>query len=322
MYIDAFIESDVPTQSINSGKYRRFADSRSSVYDVLRNVYDVLVTVFGIVQGIYILLKFKPDVVFCKGGYVSLPIGLASAILRVPLIIHESDSRLGLSNTLLARYAKIIASGFPRALYPEKIRNKVIQTGNPIRKELLETKIPENSGKIPTILIIGGSQGAHQINLVVKNTIHELIQLANVVHITGKAEYDEYISLAHSVGSNRYKVYDFLSSEYVKVVSSANVVISRAGMNTITEMAYLRKSVILIPHPGLSDQAKNAEILEKQGAVLLFKQGESADKVIQQINDIVHHQTLKTSLANNLFKYYIPNSAGELSKLIIQTANE
>ncbi len=239
-------------KAVLCGKLRR--------YFSFKNFSDSLKIPVGCFQAYRILKKFKPDVVFSKGGFVSVPVCLAAYKLKIPVILHESDAIPGLANKLLFRFANKICLSFEESVKNlGKYADKAYFTGNPVRKWIFSGE-KEKGYKFtgldkhrPVILIMGGSQGAKQINGLVRENIDELIKKFQIVHIRGRGNLD--ISL-HKKG---YTQYEYLEEQLPDVYAISEMVVSRGGANSLFEIALLKKRAVIIP---LSKEASRGEQVE------------------------------------------------------------
>lgn len=247
---------------ISSGKLRRYFD--------WKNFSDPFRVMNGFFEAKRILRKIKPDVIFSKGGFVSVPVVLAAKALHIPAVIHESDMTPGLANRIALRGATTVCCNFPETV--EKIQgNRAIWTGTPIRQELFSGDANrglsfcgfDSADDKPVLLIIGGSQGSVFINNAVRGSLDELLKDFRIIHLCGKGNLDE--SLKHREG---YAQYEFISKELPDLFAAADIIISRAGANAIFELLALKKPNILIPlglNASRGDQILNARSFEKQG---------------------------------------------------------
>ncbi|MBO5487137.1 MAG: undecaprenyldiphospho-muramoylpentapeptide beta-N-acetylglucosaminyltransferase [Eubacterium sp.] len=264
---------DIPYYGISSGKLRRYFD--------WKNFSDPFKVVKGYGQARALLRKLKPDVVFSKGGFVSVPVVLAAKHSKIPAIIHESDITPGLANKLAIPNAYKVCCNFPETLkyLPS---DKAVLTGSPIRKELLSgnrlnglTYCRFKADK-PVIMIIGGSSGSQFINEVVRSILPDLLKTYQVLHLCGKGNLDE--SLKHTEG---YAQFEYANQELSDMFALADIVISRAGANAICELLALRKPNILIPlsaNASRGDQILNARSFERQGFSMVIEE--------EQLNNI------------------------------------
>lgn len=257
---DLVKKEGIPYVGISSGKLRRYAS--------IENLKDPFRIQHGFHEAIGILRKFKPDIVFSKGGFVSVPVVGAARFWRIPAITHESDMTVGLANKLNLRSVKKICCNFPETAkdLPEK---KAVVTGCPLRAELFEGN-PETgktltglTGEKPVLMIIGGSLGAVAVNEAVRDALPLLLQDFQVLHLCGKGN----LSAEHA-GTPGYVQIEYATDELKHFFALADVVISRAGANAICELAALHKPNILIPLPTAAsrgDQLLNAESFKTQG---------------------------------------------------------
>lgn len=256
---------DIPYYEISTGKFRRYLD--------IKNLTDPFRVLKGIGDAKKHLKKIRPDVIFSKGGFVSVPVVRAAALLHIPCIIHESDMTVGFANKLCLGAAYKICCNFPETLAALP-RDKAVLTGSPIRDEL--TKGNKVAGldlcgftaNKPVILVIGGSLGAASINKAVREALPNLLNDFQVVHICGKDKIDNM--LLHTEG---YVQFEFVKAELKDLFALADVVISRAGANSICELLALKKPNLLIPLSAGSsrgDQILNAKSFEAQGFSMII----------------------------------------------------
>ena len=250
---------DIPYYGIATGKFRRYLDPK--------NLTDPFRVIKGFTEARKILKEIQPDIVFSKGGYVSVPVVRAAASLKIPCIIHESDMTPGLANKLCIPVAEKVCCNFPETMQyiPE---DKAILTGSPIREELSKgNKIAALDlcgfdANTPVIMVIGGSLGAANVNKAVRDALPELLKDFQVVHICGKDKIDNML-----LTTKGYKQFEYVKAELKDIFAMADVVISRAGANAICELLALKKPNVLIPLMAGSrgDQILNAKSFESQG---------------------------------------------------------
>lgn len=266
-------EQNVPYYGIATGKLRRYFD--------LKNFTDPFRVVKGCIDARKLIRKLKPDVVFSKGGFVSVPVVLAAHREHIPVIIHESDMTPGLANKICIPYASKVCCNFPEtvAMIPD---NKGVLTGTPIRAEL--SKGDRQSGldlchftsNKPVIMVIGGSLGAQHVNEAVRSILPSLLERFQVVHLCGKGKVDE--SFYSTTG---YYQFEYIDKELKDLFAAADIVVSRAGANAIFELLSLNKPNLLIPLPaGASrgDQILNAESFKKQGFSMVLQEDEMTNE--------------------------------------------
>ncbi|MGW4350551.1 UDP-N-acetylglucosamine--N-acetylmuramyl-(pentapeptide) pyrophosphoryl-undecaprenol N-acetylglucosamine transferase [Nocardia sp. NPDC004582] len=273
-------ENDIDFTGIKAGKLRRDRNplkmlNKDNARDALRVPVSVL-TAQGVVG------RFRPDAVLCTGGYVCAPIGMAAALRRRPLVIHEQTTGIGKANLLLARMADRIALSSDASIdmLPAKVRGRALVTGNPIRPALT-TGDPAAAVKaldwegyapgLPTVYITGGAQGAVQINDLIRELLPELLHSANVIHQCGRLSYTQVRDFAATLPEDvrgRYLVREFIGPELPDVLALTDVVISRSGAGTLAELTTLGKPSVLIPYPHSvgGEQIRNARILADHNA--------------------------------------------------------
>lgn len=271
----------IPYYGISSGKLRRYFD--------WKNFSDPFKVLKGYRQARALLKKLHPDVVFSKGGFVSVPVVMAAKHRKIPAIIHESDITPGLANKLAIPNAWKVCCNFPETLkyLPAE---KAVLTGSPIRKELLSgnrlhglTYCHFKSDK-PVILVIGGSSGSQFINEIVRGILPELLEKYQVLHLCGKGNLDD--SLNNTAG---YAQFEYANQELSDLFAAADIVISRAGANAICELLALRKPNILIPlsaNASRGDQILNAHSFEKQGYSIVIEE-EQLDSAV--LSNAIHN---------------------------------
>ena len=250
---------DIPYYGISTGKFRRYFD--------LKNLSDPFRVIKGYSQAVKILKELKPDIVFSKGGFVSVPVVRAAASLKIPCIIHESDMTPGLANKLCIPAATKVCCNFPETMkYVPS--GKAMLTGSPIRMELTTgsklaaLELCGFTANKPVIMVIGGSQGAASVNIRVREALPNLLEDFQVVHICGKDKVDNLM-----LNVPGYKQFEYLKSDLKDVFAMADVVVSRAGANAICELLALKKPNLLIPLQmgSRGDQILNARSFEEQG---------------------------------------------------------
>lgn len=250
----------IPYHGISSGKLRRYFDKR--------NFSDPFRVIKGYGEASRLIKSLKPDVVFSKGGFVSVPVVIAAKNHKVPAIIHESDMTPGLANKICIPSATKICCNFPEAM-EHLPKDKAVLTGTPIRQELFQgdsleaIKFTGLDANKPTILVVGGSTGSVKVNLAVRNCLDELLEKYQIIHLCGKDKVDTAYN-----GRTGYVQYEYIKKELSSLLAFADIVISRAGANAICELQALAKPNILIPlgaKASRGDQILNAESFQKQG---------------------------------------------------------
>lgn len=265
----------IPYYGISTGKFRRYLDPK--------NFTDPFRVIKGYSEARKYLKEINPDIVFSKGGFVSVPVVRAAAALKIPCIIHESDMTPGLANKLCIPVATKICCNFPETLrlLPQE---KAVLTGSPVREELFSgnrisaLNLCGFTANKPVIMVIGGSQGAASVNKTVREALPKLLADFQVVHLCGKEKIDNLL-----LNVEGYKQFEYLKAELKDIFSMADVVISRAGANAICELLALNKPNILIPLPSSKsrgDQLLNARSFEAQGFSIVIDEDYLTDNLL------------------------------------------
>lgn len=273
-------EFDIPYYGISSGKLRRYFD--------IKNFTDPIKVLKGYREAAKLMKQLKPDVVFSKGGFVTVPVVMAAKRKKIPAIIHESDMTPGLANKLALSSASKVCCNFPETLnYLPK--EKAVLTGSPIRQELLtgdRLKALEFCGftaNKPVVLVIGGSLGSVVVNDAVRDILPELLKDFQVIHLCGKDKTDPKLE-----NTQGYVQFEYIKKELRDLFALADVVISRAGANAICELLALKKPNLLIPlsaNASRGDQILNANSFEKQGFSMVLEEEALNGKTL---NDAIH----------------------------------
>ena len=284
---------DLPYVGISTGKFRRYLDPK--------NITDPFRVIKGFSEARKFLKSYRPDVVFSKGGFVSVPVVRAASSLGIPCIIHESDMTPGLANKLCISAAKKVCCNFPETLkqLPEK---KAVLTGSPIRAELAQgnrltgLNLCGFSANKPVIMVIGGSQGAADVNKAVRAALPQLLTDFQVVHLCGKDKVDNL--LLNTAG---YKQFEYIKAELKDLFAMADLVISRAGANAICELLALKKPNILIPLPASrsrGDQLLNAKSFESQGFSIVINEDDlTTELLVDRVHELYFsRQTFRNAM--------------------------
>lgn len=279
---------------IATGKLRRYFD--------LKNFTDPFRVIKGFFEASKLMKEIKPDVIFSKGGFVSVPVAFAAGRKKIPVIIHESDMTPGLANKLSFKYATKICCNFPETV-KNLPKDKAVLTGSPIREELFtgdKEKAKAFCGFTddkPVIMVMGGSLGALNVNKAVRSILPKLLETFNVVHLCGKGKLDE--SLINTPG---YVQYEYIKEELKDLFALTSIIVSRAGANAICEIAALKIPNVLIPLPAdasRGDQILNAKSFEKQGFSLVIDEHEMTDESLLNSILSVHNERDKYIEAMN-----------------------
>lgn len=270
----------------------------------------------GLIQALYIILSQKPDVILSFGGYVAVPLVIVGWLFSVPIIIHEQTLVSGLANKISAWFADKIAVSFPDTAAGEK----VVLTGNPIRKLVQTVKIKKNPG-LPAVLITGGNQGSHAINLAVEDCLDSLTKIANVTHVTGDNKFLDYERLKKSERKN-YSVKRWIDNDWGEVLSGSDLVVSRAGINTLSELALLGKPALVIPINN-KEQNKNAQYFEESGLAKILPQSKLSGKTLFiKIKYMLDNLKFLNKEAEKAKKNIVPGGAPRLALETILLLND
>lgn len=305
----------IKAQYVLTGKMRRY-------FSIL-NFIDPFKVPLGFIQALWKLFVYMPDVVFAKGGSASVPVVLAAWVYRIPIVIHDSDAVAGRANRFLSRYATRVAIAYPsaRQYFPEE---KTALTGNPVRDEILGGDANRGAQQLglssekPTLLILGGSQGATFLNEAVLHILPELIQSGiQVIHQTGHENYEaiEKISQEHGLNDpgSGYVARDFFGvTELADILALATVVLSRAGASTIAELAATKKAVILVPLSSAAndEQRMNAYDIAKIGGVAVLEEQNLGEHILlQKILELLKDPEMRKQMGERINQFYHPDAS-------------
>ncbi len=336
---------------ILAGKFHRYSNWRFKDYFVnfdvtlkdliIGNILGFLGFLGGIIMSFCRLVKksSRPNVIFLKGGYVCLPVGMIAKLFKIPYIIHESDTVAGLANRLLMRKAKKVAFGMP---IPEELQEKhpnYVWTGIPVgmefrpvtpAKQLSLKKAFSFVPDKPLVVITGGSQGSKNINESIRKILPDLLKFTSVGLVAGRKHYEDMIDLKKyenwqdaNLESN-FRMWEF-NTTMNELMGAADVVVSRAGATTIAEMAALKKATILIPFERLpgGHQVKNAERLKEADAAAMIKDSdmvEDPEKLLEEIRHLIKSPRLRADMADHLAKEARSDAAKHLAEIILEEA--
>jgi UDP-N-acetylglucosamine--N-acetylmuramyl-(pentapeptide) pyrophosphoryl-undecaprenol N-acetylglucosamine transferase len=307
-------KAGIPFKAIWTGKLRR--------YWSWKNFTDIFRIVGGIFQAVAILARFRPQVVFSKGGFVSVPVSFAAWLLRIPVVSHESDITPGLANRIIARFARFILFAFPEtAKYVPKERSLLV--GLPIRSELLRgvrSRASQLTGfaedvRFSHVLVMGGSQGAQPINDALESELPELVKRHQLIHITGKGKG---ISFSHP----NYFAIEFVADELADFLAWSDMVISRAGANSVFEIIAAEKPVVLIPlsKGSRGDQLANANNLEKLGCAVVRLENQLTDNSLLSTLSELEKSRMAMVDAQKKFKEDLA-TAGDIPSILLNIAS-
>lgn len=335
-----FKQDNVSIRKIKAGKLRRFV-SKSLLWHFYHlpvlywNLRDVFFTIFGCLQSLLIMFKFKPEVVFCKGGFVCIPIGLAAHLTGKKLVIHDSDTRPGLTNRILSRWADAVATGMPAEFYNY---NKEISThvGMPVSpaykplsdKEQIKYKIDLGFEKDQSVLLVtGGGNGAEALNKEVETIAKRLLEDGwAVIHLAGKGKTGSAEKAKNQLPIKLQKAWQIEGfADMVPRLLAADIVVCRTSASTLQECANAKKVVIGIPSQHLEDQQLNAKYFADNHAIIHLDEStfsSSKTELLAAINDFKNDPKKASNYAKNLHDSFAkPDAAKKLAKIILQAAN-
>lgn len=311
------LAADIKFIPIFSGKLRR--------YFSWQNFFDLFFILFGFIQSLVYLIKLKPDLLISAGSFVAVPTGLAAFILRCPQVIHQQDIITGLANKILSSLAKKITITFPEQANNFSAK-KVVLSGNPIRENILygnrskAIQLLSLEENLPTILVIGGGTGAVKLNQIIQGALPELLQFSQIIHITGKNK--KVPALALKDFSTRYHQFDFILNEMPDILAVADLVITRAGMGFLTELAALGKSTVIIPIPDSHQEANANFFCQQHAAICLSQNNISSQTLISDLKELIADQASLNFLGNNIKRLYQPTASKIISECLINLYNE
>lgn len=323
----------VKIHTVVAGKLRRYHGiplwkQLLDLPTVFKNIRDVFMVAIGTVQGYLLLSRLNPDVVFAKGGYVCLPVGIAAHFKRIPIVIHDSDTRPGLTNKVLSRWAARIGTGAPlqNYSYPKEISKYV---GVPIREEFHPFTVEEQrSAKDmlgvsdldkPLVVVTGGGLGAKSINDCVVDIAPELLKRGIAIyHITGKRHFKTLEGRAPKHAD--YQLVPFIYKDMARVLGAGDIVIARGSATFLQELAALQKPVIVIPAEHLSDQVKNAAVFKEAEAAIVLSDTTITKRptaLLDAVKMLVDEPAEAHHAAAQLHTFAKPNAAADVAALIV-----
>lgn len=282
--------------SISSGKARRYLS--------IWNIVDIFKIIIGFFQSIKLLWREQPDVCISAGGFVSVPLHAAAWLMGIPTWIHQQDFNMGLANYLMKPFAKQITTALESQMsyFPKR---KTLWLGNPVRREVMEGhrgRAFEHFGldeDVPVVFVTGGGTGSLRINQLMVEALPQLIDHCQIIHLSGKERPQELVQHSADLFPVHYHLYQFFTDEMKDAYAAADIVISRGGFGTLTEIAALSKVAIIIPKPG--HQVENVKYLENKGAVVYIDEktadGNYLAKIIKQL---LHDTIAQRQLSHNL----------------------
>ncbi|MSU73927.1 UDP-N-acetylglucosamine--N-acetylmuramyl-(pentapeptide) pyrophosphoryl-undecaprenol N-acetylglucosamine transferase [Candidatus Kaiserbacteria bacterium] len=326
---EALLEHDIAYVPTTAGKVRR--------YRSILNVLSVFANALGVVRSLVQLFHLYPDAVFSTGGYAAFPTLFAARILRIPVIIYDADASPGRVSLWSSKFAEWIAIAHPAAAakFPAKVRDRIAAVGHPVRKEILE---PAKEGgheflkldtSIPTVFIMGGSQGAVSVNQVVLDALPSLLSQFNVVHQAGTANLAETSNIASVIlkdsrYTERYKIFGLLNTLALRMTAGiTTLIVARAGSGTIFEIANWGLPAILVPIPEdvSHDQTENAFSYARSGAAVVIEQRNlSPHLLVAEIQRIAGDAALRTKMSEAARTFARPDAARKIALTLLETA--
>lgn len=311
-------EYDITFHAISAGKFRRYFDPRHLV--------DPFKIMYGFFQSLIIIKKFKPDCVLTAGGFVAVPVAFAAWCQNIPILVHQQDVIWGLANRIMRNFATWITINFDisRKMLPLKFKRKSFLVGNPVRAfiatlsetrkdhELLYKKFNLEQN-LPIIFVLGGGTGALHLNELIAEAAPALVKFCQIIHLTGKGKT---VSLPELSEPTRYHRCDFFVEEIGDALALADIVITRAGTGTFTELAALGKPTILVPLPNSQQEANALYAQEKHAALVVHEEGLSGEKITKEIKQLLENSEQRKRLSSAIAHCANPESAREIVDLI------
>ena len=320
---------------IFAGKFRRYHNRSwvAHIFDIktnLLNLRDLFLLIFGLFQSFWLLLKLKPDAVFLKGGFVGVPVGLSAALLKIPFVTHDSDALPGLANRLVSRWALVHATALPTNSYPYP-KVKTQQVGVVVSRDYqpVDTKLQASyknnlglSNDESLLLITGGSLGASRLNKAVASVVKNLLEdypKLKVVHQVGKGKLGDWQGYKH----DRLKVLEFLTPMY-EYTGAADVVVTRAGANTLAELGVQGKACIVVANPDLTGghQTVNAKLLQESKSAVIIAENELSTELESKIRQLLDDAAERQQLAKQLRLTTPLHAASKLAKILLDIAKD
>ncbi|MBI4948487.1 UDP-N-acetylglucosamine--N-acetylmuramyl-(pentapeptide) pyrophosphoryl-undecaprenol N-acetylglucosamine transferase [Candidatus Berkelbacteria bacterium] len=298
-------EEKIDFIAINAGKWRRYVKFKS----FFQNIFDVFRVIYGFFQCIKLLRASRAKVVLSKGGYVALPMVFATKLLGRKLVVHESDTIMGLTNRIGARFADKVLTAFDPKVFPDA-DSRFIQVGIPVRRSLLKSaKLKSPQKKKPVILVLSGSQGSRFVNNLIKSEINTLLSKYELIHSTGTTDIEDFIKLKNQLSEeirDNYRPHDFIGRELPYYMQLADLIIGRSGATAIVEASVFSKAMFVIPLASSANnhQLQNAKLLSKAGALEYIEEHQvNPQKFIEKIDQIISTNK-KTELGKKLNSYF------------------
>lgn len=302
----------IPFKAISAGKLRRYFS-----WDNFTDPFKILL---GFMQSFIIILKFKPNVVMIAGSFVGVPVAWAAYLLRVPVLIHQQDIIAGLANKMMANFSKKITVSYEPSIADFSV-NKTVLTGNPVREEFYICD-PEKGNEVfglkkdlPVLLILGGGTGSQVLNEVVEKSLADLLQFVQVIHITGRGKTID-------MEAENYHQFEFLTHDMTEAICLADLVVTRAGMSTLSELIIAAKPVVIIPIPN-SHQEYNAAYFQKNNAAIVLSQlALTKENFVSTIKELFFEKHKRDNLSRNISKMMDFSGAEKVANELLSIAKK
>ena len=319
----------------NEIEFRRISVGKLRRYFSLENATDMIRMVTGFPAVLALMYRLYPDIVFSKGSYVSMPVCLAARILRIPVFIHDSDAVPGRANVWAGKFAARIGLSFPEAAEYFGHKERIAFVGNPIRREVRDTLTHDPHAyfqfvpTMPTVLFLGGSQGAEVLNSTVLQALPEMLNKYQIIHQVGKGNYEAFkevlaVELRDHPHASRYRLFPSLNAfELRSAAGAANIIVSRAGTGSIYEIANWEKPSILVPIPESvsSDQRSNAYAYARTGATEVIEQDNfTSHLLLSEIERILADATLQEKMRAGARAFKRPDAARLIAEELLAMA--
>jgi len=306
--------------SIPAGKWRR--------YFSIKNFFDIFVSLIGFFVAVSRLKKTRPDAMFAAGSFVSVPVAFAAKLLKIKIIIHQQDVFPSLSNRIiypicdkltvsLPESQKFFAQGFGLLKRQKNAEKKMVVTGNPIREKLTAgdraraIKFFGLKKDLPVLLVLGGSLGADSINKLIRSAAQSLAAYFQIIHVTGRDKQPAEIK------NNNYHVFEFLAGEMADALKIADIVVSRAGFSTITELSYCKKFSVIIPMPHSHQELNGQYLFSKRAAVVLRQDAVNPENFVGFLRKLIFEHDLQNIIKKNIAALMPRNAAEKIGQEIL-----
>ena len=334
------VDPKIRISVLHSGKIRRY-HSLPLWRQLLRwrtivgpNLRDGFLLGLGVVESFFRLLGWRPDVIFLKGGYVCLTVGLAARVLNIPFVLHDSDTHPGLANRMLARWAAHIGTGAELKYYPYST-HQARYVGIPVdpafrafsRSERAAMKKKQGfAADTPLVVVTGGGLGAQSINAAIVASLPVLLEATSVLLICGQANYADLKPKLADYKTSRFQLHAFIDHDMAAVLGAADVVVARAGATTLLELATLARPTILVPNPYLTagHQLTNAKQYSNGGAAMIVDEKAmvaDSSSLSQPILELVRDPQRQATMSKAIAQFATPHAAHDMAELILAAAD-